>query len=254
VARKKRVHPSLLPEDAEEFTGGPGHGEQYGIDDDEASLIGRADDDDDDDDEEDDDQYEQPARRRSSSEVEDLRRQVAELKAYTENLHRAIPPAQPVAAASEPEDDVNWDELIFKDPKEALRLHGERVAKQVKREMTADYQRDQGERRFWNDFYAENEDLKEDHDLVLATMNKHFPEIGNLPTHVAQKKLADLTRERIMKYSGKQDSPKKRSRAYTEGAEPPKARPARQPVSNVTSLSDIIKDRRAKRFKRGRVA
>lgn len=252
---KRRIHPSLLPngqvDEAAAYGGHPNHGDPFpGHDEDFEDEI----------DEDEDEEEPQPHADPYAQRFADYDRRLGALQNENEQLRRMIPPAQqrqpqPAAEDEEP----NWEELLFKDPKAALKLHGDRVAKAVKAELTQQYQTEQSNSRFWNEFYKEHDDLYEDHDLVLATMNKHFNEIANLPSKQAQKVLADLTRARIMKYSGKGSddgtpSTKKKSRAHTEGAEPPSRKKAQPQPSNVHSISSLIKARREKRFKRGRVA
>lgn len=253
--KKRKVHPSLLPpqddEESRAYATMPQHGDAYEDDDDEV-LVGRVDGG------EDDDEEEAP---KSGDDLRnmlmEMNQKLGKIEAENEHLRRSIPPTQraPEAPADD-EDDVNWDELLFKDPKAAMKLHGDRVAKKVKTELTRQYEADQSNTRFWNSFYESNADLKEDHDLVLATLNKHFNEIGSMRSDLAQEKLADLTRTRILKYSGKggDDSGKKRSRAQAEGASEPRKRAAPPKVDNVTSLTSVIKNRRALRYKRGKVA
>jgi len=175
----------------------------------------------------------------------DLRREMDALRRDNESLRRAIPPAAP-APAPEPEAEPDWETLIFQDPKEALRLHGERIREQTKRELRGEYQQEQGTQRFWEEFYREHSDLSDDHDLVSSTMNKHIAEIANLPVSEAMDRLADLTRQRIVKYS-KRGGESRRTRAIAEGSNAPTPRAAAVPETNVTTLSSLIKARRAKR-------
>jgi hypothetical protein len=252
---KKKIHPSLLPsvtdDEAAAYGGNPLHGEEYPSE----ESYGRAVDDDEDDGDDDEEELLAPDDA-TARQFAELNRQLGELKADNEHLRRSIPPAQPHnPQVQEEEVAIDWDELLFKDPKAALKLHGDMVAKQVKRELTADYQRDQGEQRFWSDFYARNEDLKNDHALVVSTMNANFNTIGNMRSDLAAEKLADLTRAEILRYSKRTvDGPAKKSRAFAEGAAPAKPRTPRAPETNVTSLSDVIRQRRIKKFNRGRVA
>jgi len=258
MARKQKVHPSLLRQQQQQqdddegaaYGRMPEHGEIYEDDDD--VLVGRVDGGADDDDEDDQPQDD------TSRQFAEMNRQIGELRAQNEHLRRSIPPTQRQAEpAPADEEEPNWDELLFKDPKAAMKLHGERVAKEVKRDLTRQYESDQSNTRFWNSFYQNNPDLKDDHDLVTATLNKHFNDIGSMRSDLAQEKLADLTRARIMKYSGKSgvEPGKKRSRAQAEGAAEPRKRSAPPPkADNVTSLSGVIRRRKELRYKRGKVA
>jgi len=253
MAQKKQIHPSLLKQqnvEAAAFGGGPQHGDEY----DDEELLGRVADDDEDDEDEDEPEPKEDAITRQFAEMS---RQIGQLQEQNEHLRRSIPPVMAREAAPEPEDEEpDWDEMLFKDPKAALKLHGERVAKSVERNLTKKYETDQSNTRFWSTFYEAHPDLKDDHDLVLATLNKHFSEVGGMRTDLAQEKLADLTRARILKYSGKGGAvpSKKSSRARIEGAAEPRKKPVQPKPENVTSLSSVIKRRRELRYKRGKVA
>lgn len=257
VVSKRRLRAPINEGDAYERYM-PQHGEPYDpsrFESREPEGYNEPDEDDEDEDEEDDPKHggEAAMMRR----LDEMATTIGELRAQNEYLSRSIPPAaRPQQNEPPKEEEPDWEELLFKNPKEALRLHGEMIRKQVTTELTQSYQQEQSNNRFWTDFYAKHDDLREDHDLVMSTLNKHFAELGNMPSSKAQDKLADLTRERIMKYSGESTGKKKRGRAFTEGASEP--RPARRTEAEAPSgsLSSLIKDRRMKRYqrRRGRVA
>lgn len=174
-----------------------------------------------------------------------LEAQITALREENNLIKRAIPPAEP-NRGDEVEDETDWDELLFSDPKEALRRHGEAVAERVKSELRAEYTKEQGTTRFWSDFDKAHADLKGDRDLVEMTLAKNMAELANLPVPQAIDRLADLTRTRIMGYTGR-TSDRKRSRAVTEGAAPPRTVAAPTEKSNVTTLGDLLKARRNRR-------
>lgn len=151
-------------------------------------------------------------------------------------------PKQKPAAPAEPD----WEELLFTDPKQAVSLLKKTIRDEVVGEVTNSYKKDQGEKDFWNGFYKANDDLKDDDDLVKATLQKHLGELADMPVSKAAERLAELTRERIMRYTGQ--TPKGGKKAVTEGAgQPTPGRKAPEPQKAVT-LSDIIRARRAKRL------
>lgn len=172
------------------------------------------------------------------SEMDSIRGEMAALRRENEQLRRSVPPAQP-AKPVEPDAEVDWDKLLYENPKEAFRLHGEVVKNQVKAELTAQYQRDQGAQSFWRDFYVKHPDLREDHDLVQQTLESNFVDISPLPVSQALEKLALLTRERIVRYSGRAKSPTKRVVVEGSGRPLPVAAPSRD--NEITSLSDLIR-------------
>ena len=157
-----------------------------------------------------------------------------------ENAALRQPKAKP-APVQEPD----WEELLFTDTKQAVSLLKKSIRDEITSELTSTYKRDQGERDFWGDFYKSNDDLKADDDLVKATLQKHLAELADLPVAKASERLAELTRERIMRYTGQ--APKGGKKAVTEGAgQPTPGKKAPEPQKAVT-LSDIIRARRAKR-------
>ena len=168
------------------------------------------------------------------------------LKQQNADLRRMIPPPAPPRPNEGEEEEVDWDELIFSNPKEAMRLHGDQIRKSVTRELRAEYQRDTGTRDFWSDFNRANPDLKAERDLVELTMNANMAQLANLPVSDAIEKLADLTRQRISRYSGTRA---RRGRAVAEGgASSGRGTPSvdRRPERPAT-LSDVLRKRRAAR-------
>lgn len=234
MARKPK---SQTPAAEDEFSGFPQHGDPAPSDGDELGEQVE------DNDEEDD----TPAPAGETAE-----QKVARLEAEMADLRRRIPPAEPKAPTPPKEDDEpDWDKLLYDNPREAMRLHGDRIANKVKTELTTQYQREQGQKIFWDRFYEKNKDLKDDQDLVETTLKSNLNDLANIPVDDAMKKLADLTRDRIMRYAG--GKPKGGGKkAVAEGNGPPSAPRATPEPEAPSSLSDIIKARARKR--RGQVA
>lgn len=180
----------------------------------------------------------------SRAELEAFRGEMAALRRENESLRRSIPPAQPAAAAAaDPE--IDWEKLLYENPKEALRLHGEHVKAEVKAELTGQYQRDQGARSFWQEFYDKYPDLRDDHDLVQQTLETNFKDMATLSVPKALKKLAALTQDRILRYSGKGKTSGKKAVVEGSGSGLPK-KPVEE-KQEISSLSDIIRARRKQR-------
>lgn len=240
--KRKEIHPSLMrnadpvEDDDEEMGGYPEHGDP--LPDDSDAYI----DDDDPDDEEDE-------LARPETRSERIERELAELKARNALLEKRVPPEPARAATPEPEEETDWENLIFTNPKEAVEKIKEQSRKEITRELRGDYQREQSTTRFWNDFYKENDDLTEDRDIVEMELNKNFAKLADMPVPDAIAELADLTRKRIMKYSNNRGVKRKRTRAVTSGASN-SSRPeqgARPAQPKVQTLSGLIKGRREKR-------
>lgn len=222
--------------DASVMQGGPG---QEGEWDNELILS-------DDTDDEDEHQETRPSPS-ASDPMAAINSRLAALEAENERLRRSIPPPAPVShqPQSDPFDEVDWETELYRDPKETLRRYGEIVEQRVERRLTAKYQQERGQSKFWEDFYRENKDLKKDHDLVQATLQSNMSALANIPVPEAMEKLADLTRERIMRYSGKTSGRK----ARIEGNDPPQPRPQPREERTVVTLGDIIRNRREARRK-----
>lgn len=201
--------------------------------------------------EEDHDEEDQPepqAKDPTAERFERMERELELMRRENDDLRRRNPVEPVVRQPAEPEDETDWDELIFKDPKQAVKLIKEQARKEITTELRREYTQEQGTNQFWTDFYNDNPDLKEDDDLVQTMLNSNLAKLGGMPVKKAMDELADLTRKRIMRYSnGKGRRPG--NRAVAEGASPPRpGRPAPD-AEKVVTLSDIIKNRKANRRK-----
>jgi hypothetical protein len=189
----------------------------------------------------------------ATDEIAQMRAEVERLKEENKLIRRAIPPAEPARApAAEPADEMDdeeFDALLFSNPREALRINNERV----KRELRNEYTNNQGTTKFWENFYRDNSDLKDDDDLVQSTLQKNMAELGNMPVDKAMGRLAELTRERILGFMKKRKEPRGQNRAIAEGSNPPSI--PRGPAvdddddAKPTTMGDLLKSRRAKRRK-----
>lgn len=172
-----------------------------------------------------------------------LQRTVDSLQATINNMNRPTPPKAP-----DPEPEPDWEDLMFKDPKEYHRLLRQSIEKSVKGELTNSYQQAEGEKDFWRDFYKSNDDLKDDDFLVKAVLKENLQLLAPMVVPDAAKRLAELTRERIMRYTGNK-LPSTTKKAVTEGSNPPSPVKKEPEPDKVVTLSDLIKARRAKRNK-----
>jgi hypothetical protein len=172
---------------------------------------------------------------------------MARLEAENAALRRSIPPVQPAqpTPAADPFDAIDWETELYADPKGALKKYGNIVKAEVTRDLTSKYQQERGQTRFWDDFYKAHKDLKNDHFLVQATLTANLNDLANVPVAEAMNKLADLTRENIMRYSKKGSGRK----ARVEGNDPPQPRPQPREEPTVVTLGDILRARREARRK-----
>ena len=103
----------------------------------------------------------------------------------------------------------DWEKLMFENTEEGVETLRKDIKEEVTAELRAEYSKVNGEKEFWQDFYTANDDLKKekDDDLVRAVLNKNMAVLGDLPVSEAIKKLGDLTRERILAYTGTNKKP-----------------------------------------------
>lgn len=160
-------------------------------------------------------------------------------------LRRTIPPVEAKKPADPELKKTNWNDLLFTDPEKAVAQIKAEAVKEAEDKMTASYQKDQGTKKFWDGFYDTNKDLKDDHDLVELTLNSNLSALANIPVADAMKKLADLTRERMLRYSG--GVKPRGKKAFAEGSGTPSRKAAEEEHPDVTSLSEIIRARRLRR-------
>lgn len=176
----------------------------------------------------------------------------AKLDAQDAELRRlkTAAPATPVAKPPKAEE-VDYEEMLFSNPNEAVKRIKDDLRREISGELTRSYQKDQSEKTFWTEFYKENADLKDDDDLVKAILSKNMADLGDLPVKKASERLAELTRDRIGRYTNKT---KGSGRAVAEGSTNGTRTAKTEEPPKPTTLSDIIKARRAKRLSKATAA
>lgn len=182
----------------------------------------------------------------------DIRKQVDRLERDNQELRKSIPRPPSSPAQQDEEDDVDWEKELFANPKAAMTKAMAMATQRAEKNIRAEVQRDSGTRDFWNEFYRKNNDLRDDHDLVEVILNKNLPELSDLPIDKGYERLAELTRDRIMRYM---NAPKGGRKATAEGASAIPGEPKVRKVpeeAKIKSLSDILKERRQRR--RGQAA
>tara|TARA_Y100000034_G_scaffold136847_1_gene216351 strand:+ start:962 stop:1783 length:822 start_codon:yes stop_codon:yes gene_type:complete len=171
-----------------------------------------------------------------------------------------------VGAQTQPTEEVNkqetqevdYNELLFTDPNEALRIHGENVAQKVYQQVEATYNQDQLTRDFWADFYADNPDLKEEDGLVKMVMSKHWSTLHSMKAQEAKNKLAEYTQSEILRLMNKNKSAGKGETNLStslEGDTPSSGAsvstiPAQQGSQIPPTLGEAIKQRRLMRHRK----
>lgn len=159
-------------------------------------------------------------------------------------LRRQIPPSVPKQEGQAPPEDDKLDELLFTDPKAAIKKIREQVGGEIEAKLTKKYGQAENTRKFWESFEGKYGDLKDDRDLVELTMNANIDKLANIPVEQAMEKLAELTRNRIRRYTGTRPKAKK---AFAEGSGQPLPTSRQEETPEVVSIGDLIKRRRASR-------
>jgi|TARA_Y100000310_G_scaffold231529_2_gene234112 hypothetical protein len=143
-----------------------------------------------------------------SGDLYSMTREAAEALAADQAANRSeedIPPLKDEREeGGEKRKETDYTELIFTDPNEALRLHGEEIAESVRKEMTQAYTQDQARQIFWDDLYTDYPELKEEDHIVKMVMESNWETLKGLKGATVRKKLAELTQEEIIRLANKQ--------------------------------------------------
>jgi hypothetical protein len=162
------------------------------------------------------------------------------------DLRRRSQPAQP-AQPRDPE--AEWNQRIntlwFENPAEAAKLLEERAYRRI----AGEYRQDQAMRTFWDEFDRKHGDLREDRWVVEATMSRNWEALADLPHAQAQDKLADLTRNEILRLARKakpadtngNGAPPRHLAEPASGDRPPTRRSEDDDDRGPKTLSDAIR-------------
>ena len=147
---------------------------------------------------------------------------------------------------SQPPAPKGYDQLLFEDPVGAVN--------RLKAEIRQEYVQEKKLEQFWNRFYRSNKDLDRDEDefIVKAILNENIQTLANLPEEDAAARLADLSRRQILKYQARQKEDEQesaRTRVETPSRTTPRA--AAPKDEGPTTITQLIKERRAARQKTG---
>ena len=170
----------------------------------------------------------------------------AQMEQHTAELVSAREPPPAPDRDKDQDDKIPFSEMLYTDPDQAMKLFKE----EIKEEVRAEYAEDQSKRGFWDTFYRDNPELRDDDAYVQAMLNKNWETLKKLPTDVAGSKLADLTKEGILGLASKYASSKggKNDTVDLEGASnsDEDTAPTKQSTktsSRPQSLGDVIKQR-----------
>lgn len=125
----------------------------------------------------------------------------AEIKKLADQLAKLAP----VKAANSEPAPTDLDQLIFTNPKEALRL----IKAEVLAEVNGELGKTSAQQAFWTEFYRQNANLQEHDWLVKAVMTREFKTLAPMDVPSAIKHLSTTVKGDILKLGGKSPSPAK---------------------------------------------
>jgi len=134
------------------------------------------------------------------------------------DLKRLIPPPQARDPAPPPPPGADdYEKELFANPNATVQKIIDKAVEKATSTLRTEYQRETGTQKFWNKFYQLHPDLQQDSDLVEITLNSNLSTLSSMRIEDAYGKLAELTRDRIIRYAGgKARTPK----ARVEGGAP----------------------------------
>lgn len=133
--------------------------------------------------------------------MEELARYTAQLQGRSEVIDKLqqITNPQPQVAV---DPDAEIADLLFEDPKAAIKVISDRAQQKAKQEMEQSRQHD----RAWDEFYKANPDLREHEDFVQFVLNKNLETIKSMDLSQAIAHVSHETRARLAKVRGSASS------------------------------------------------
>ena len=149
--------------------------------------------------------------------------------------------ATPAPAPQKSFNDVDPADLIFEDPKAAVRL----IREQTKTEIRQEYQTEQAQKNLWDGFYDKNRDLNSTYgkDIVEVIKAKKWNEIKDLPISQSLDILAKEARNFIsgVRGNGQRQETMNSNGATTIHATPGTAPRVQTQTQKPETFSDQIK-------------
>jgi hypothetical protein len=163
---------------------------------------------------------------------------------------------QPQQKQPEPQR-VKLGERLFEDPDGALEDFRKTIKEEIRSEYLAErqaekqrQQQETGLKEFYNDFFKENKELKDDRELVETILMSNFNRWANLTPDEVKKRLAEKAQETILRHTKANLTPESGLVLESGGGTPAPRMPERKPDADEDgpkSLSQVIKLRRKAR-------
>jgi hypothetical protein len=177
----------------------------------------------------------------------------AELLAYTRQLEQERfarvsqspqPVAKPAASAPVVDDEEGIETMLITNPRKAMDIQRQKILEEVRQERA----REAKEREYWDQFYAQNQDLAPQKELVQYTMWKSYGELQAMTPEQAFKVLARKSREEASRMRGEATRTTVVGNGSTTTAGvsgSPVAKPAPAPKRSMTFVEELQSRRKA---------
>jgi hypothetical protein len=153
---------------------------------------------------------------------------------------------KPIETKSEVKDeDEELAALMFENPKEAIK----RIRQTTVKEVEAKYNADQGQREFWQDFYAAHPELRHAGWVAQQVLTQNFESWRTLSVRASIEKLAVATKEQILALNqeGDEAAPRRTKVEGTGDAPSPKPEKKEDKTAPVPLTTLISRRREARR-------
>lgn len=181
----------------------------------------------------------------SAAVINALLQSQSQMEAFIKNGYK--PAAAPPAPKA---DDFDYDTELFTNPKGAVERLKAEIRKEITTEMRGEYNAAESSKTFWNTFYSENADLKDEKLIVTAVLNRDWAKLKDMDAPKAAKHLAEATKKEIMRLSGGKSASDPDFRGEEGGSNKgPKPKAPVDDSNTPKSLSAIIRDRQEARRK-----
>lgn len=160
-------------------------------------------------------------------------------------------PSEPVPTSDD------FDEQFWVNPRQAVQSLLAEERKQIEQDMEDKYRKTEAQKEFWNNFYEQYPELKNDSDIVEMILNKNYDELSQLEVPKAMEELATRASKRIGKQlksgggSGRSANDRTETEPATPGQRQPKPATEDETETGGTTLSAVLKQRRQKRQQAG---
>lgn len=169
----------------------------------------------------------------------------AEALAYANQLElaRQAQPQVPAAAApGNPQAEPEVADVLFEDPKTAIKILKDQIRNEVRQEISVEDTR----KKTWDDFYQKHPDLRGFEDVVEFVQSKNWNTLRELPVAQGLPQVAKMAREHLSRIRGSANVGEKlpSGPAVVAGSSGAPAPSLPQPKAQPTTFVDELKQMR----------